>query len=124
MGPPPLVVLKPSELTPLTAVALAELAERAGVPDGVLNLVMGEAAAIGERACSPASSPQAPRKSCNPNPLFPPLASPCTPSCFSSGQEMVASESIRKIGFTGSTAVGKLLMAGAAKSVKVSGLLP
>ena len=41
------VVLKPSELTPLTAVALAELAERAGVPDGVFNLVMGDAPAIG-----------------------------------------------------------------------------
>jgi succinate-semialdehyde dehydrogenase/glutarate-semialdehyde dehydrogenase len=47
----PKVVLKPSELTPLTATALAELAERAGLPDGCLNLVMGDAAAIGEPAC-------------------------------------------------------------------------
>eukprot|EP00195_Chlamydomonas_chlamydogama_P002619 CAMPEP_0202920768 /NCGR_PEP_ID=MMETSP1392-20130828/77027_1 /ASSEMBLY_ACC=CAM_ASM_000868 /TAXON_ID=225041 /ORGANISM="Chlamydomonas chlamydogama, Strain SAG 11-48b" /LENGTH=526 /DNA_ID=CAMNT_0049614281 /DNA_START=54 /DNA_END=1634 /DNA_ORIENTATION=- len=74
------VVLKPSELTPLTAVALAELLERAGAPDGVLNLVMGDAASI--------------------------------------GQELVNNESVRKIGFTGSTAVGKMLMAGAAQTVK------
>jgi len=41
------VVLKPAELTPLTAVALAELLDRAGCPDGVFNLVMGDAPAIG-----------------------------------------------------------------------------
>jgi acyl-CoA reductase-like NAD-dependent aldehyde dehydrogenase len=41
------VVLKPAELTPLTALALAELADRAGVPDGVLNVVLGDAPAIG-----------------------------------------------------------------------------
>lgn len=41
------VVMKPSELTPLTTVALAELADRAGVPDGVLNVVLGDAPAIG-----------------------------------------------------------------------------
>ena len=35
---------------------------------------------------------------------------------------MIASESVRKIGFTGSTAVGKLLMAGAANTVKVCGV--
>ena len=35
------------------------------------------------------------------------------------GQEMVANEAVRKIGFTGSTAVGKILMAGAANTVKV-----
>eukprot|EP00798_Chlamydomonas_sp_ICE-L_P022057 gene22057-29122_t len=74
------VVLKPSELTPLTAVALAELAERAGVPDGVINIVMGDAPAI--------------------------------------GHELMTNEVVRKIGFTGSTAVGKLLMAGAAQTVK------
>jgi hypothetical protein len=44
------VVLKPSELTPLTALALTELAERAGLPDGCLNVVMGDAPAIGEQA--------------------------------------------------------------------------
>jgi hypothetical protein len=43
----PQVVLKPSEFTPLTALALAELADRAGLPDGVLNIVFGDAPAIG-----------------------------------------------------------------------------
>lgn len=42
------MVVKPSELTPLSALALAELARRAGVPDGVLSVVVGEAASIGE----------------------------------------------------------------------------
>lgn len=42
------VILKPAESTPLTALALAELAHRAGVPDGVLNIVQGDAKAIGE----------------------------------------------------------------------------
>ncbi|KAG2501752.1 hypothetical protein HYH03_000252 [Edaphochlamys debaryana] len=74
------VVLKPAELTPLTACALAELAERAGLPDGVLNLVMGDAPAI--------------------------------------GHELVSSDTVRKIGFTGSTAVGRLLAAGAGQGVK------
>lgn len=41
------VVLKPAEATPLTALALAELARRAGMPDGVLNIVVGDPAAIG-----------------------------------------------------------------------------
>jgi hypothetical protein len=44
------VVLKPAELTPLTALALAELADRAGVPDGVFNVVLGDAPAIGTHA--------------------------------------------------------------------------
>ncbi|KAG2452440.1 hypothetical protein HYH02_002683 [Chlamydomonas schloesseri] len=74
------VVLKPAELTPLTAIALAELAERAGLPDGVLNLVMGDAPAI--------------------------------------GHELVHSDTVRKIGFTGSTAVGKMLAAAAGAGVK------
>lgn len=73
-------VLKPSELTPLTALALAELAERAGLPDGVLNIVMGDAPAI--------------------------------------GNTLISSETVRKIGFTGSTGVGKQLMAAAAGTVK------
>lgn len=42
------MVLKPSELTPLSALALANLAERAGVPAGVFNVVTGDAAPIGE----------------------------------------------------------------------------
>lgn len=67
------VVLKPAELTPMTALALAELATRAGVPDGVLNVVLGDAPAI--------------------------------------GSALLASETVRKIGFTGSTAVGKSIMA-------------
>ncbi|PSC68568.1 succinate-semialdehyde dehydrogenase [Micractinium conductrix] len=74
------VVLKPSELTPLTALALAELAERAGLPGGVLSVLTGDAPAIGDA--------------------------------------MLKSEEVRKIGFTGSTAVGKQLAAGAAGTVK------
>lgn len=74
------VVLKPAEDTPLTALALVELAARAGVPPGVFNLVFGDAKAIGEA--------------------------------------ITKSELIRKIGFTGSTPVGKLLMAQAASTVK------
>lgn len=42
------VVLKPSELTPLTALALAELGERAGIPAGVLSVLCGDAPAIGD----------------------------------------------------------------------------
>ncbi len=41
------MVLKPAELTPLTALALAELAQRAGLPDGALNVVLGDAPSIG-----------------------------------------------------------------------------
>uniref|UniRef100_A0A061QXJ1 Succinate-semialdehyde dehydrogenase, mitochondrial n=1 Tax=Tetraselmis sp. GSL018 TaxID=582737 RepID=A0A061QXJ1_9CHLO len=74
------VVLKPAEATPLTALALAELAHRAGIPPGVINVVTGDANAI--------------------------------------GNTLLASEAVRKIGFTGSTAVGKKLMAGAADTVK------
>lgn len=65
------VVLKPSELTPLSAFALARLGAEAGIPDGVLNVVVGEPAEIGGALCND------PR--------------------------------VKKITFTGSTAVGKLL---------------
>ena len=41
------VILKPAEATPLTALALAELGRRAGLPPGVLNIVVGEAKKIG-----------------------------------------------------------------------------
>ena len=41
------IVLKPAELTPLTALALVELSQRAGIPPGVINVVMGDAPAIG-----------------------------------------------------------------------------
>ena len=75
------VVVKPSELTPFSALALAELAQRAGVPDGIFNVVVGgKAAEIGGELCS--------------NPI------------------------VRKIGFTGSTRVGKMLMAQSADTVK------
>ena len=43
----PQVVLKPAEATPLTALALAELADRSGIPPGVLNIVVGEPKEIG-----------------------------------------------------------------------------
>ncbi|MBI1216345.1 MAG: succinate-semialdehyde dehydrogenase [Alphaproteobacteria bacterium] len=74
------VVLKPSEMTPFSALALAELAERAGMPKGVLNIVTGDA---------------------------PPI-----------GKEMTESHIVRKLSFTGSTAVGKMLMAQCADTVK------
>ncbi|KAH6836654.1 aldehyde dehydrogenase 5F1 [Perilla frutescens var. hirtella] len=74
------VVVKPSELTPLTALAAAELAFQAGIPRGALNVVMGNASEIGDA--------------------------------------LLASPQVRKITFTGSTAVGKKLMAGAAGTVK------
>ncbi|KAK4439534.1 Succinate-semialdehyde dehydrogenase, mitochondrial [Sesamum alatum] len=74
------VVIKPSELTPLTALAAAELAIQAGIPPGAVNVVMGNASDIGEA--------------------------------------LLASPQVRKITFTGSTAVGKKLMAGAASTVK------
>ncbi|HEX2752123.1 MAG TPA: NAD-dependent succinate-semialdehyde dehydrogenase, partial [Alphaproteobacteria bacterium] len=74
------VVLKPSELTPFSALALAVLAERAGIPRGVFNIVTGDA---------------------------PPI-----------GKEMTENPTVKKIGFTGSTAIGKLLMAQAAGTVK------
>ncbi|KAM3683991.1 hypothetical protein ACB098_11G008300 [Castanea mollissima] len=74
------VVIKPSELTPLTALAAAELSLQAGIPPGVVNVVMGNAADIGDA--------------------------------------LLASTQVRKITFTGSTAVGKKLMAGASGTVK------
>jgi succinate-semialdehyde dehydrogenase/glutarate-semialdehyde dehydrogenase len=74
------VVIKPSELTPFSAFALAELAERAGMPKGVINIVTGQA---------------------------PPI-----------GKEMTESPLVRKISFTGSTQVGRMLMAQAAPTVK------
>ncbi|MCC6459736.1 MAG: NAD-dependent succinate-semialdehyde dehydrogenase [Saprospiraceae bacterium] len=75
------VVVKPSEETPLSALALAELAERAGFPAGVLNIVTGlDAPAI--------------------------------------GQALTQSSIVRKLSFTGSTEVGKLLMRQCADTVK------
>jgi succinate-semialdehyde dehydrogenase/glutarate-semialdehyde dehydrogenase len=74
------VVIKPAEQTPFSALALAELAERAGVPKGVFNIVTGSPTEIGAELTS--------------NPI------------------------VRKLSFTGSTNVGKLLMAQCAGTVK------
>ncbi|WP_413075699.1 MULTISPECIES: NAD-dependent succinate-semialdehyde dehydrogenase [unclassified Shouchella] len=73
-------VVKPSELTPFTAYRLTELALEAGIPKGVINVVTGDAAAI--------------------------------------GKTWMEDERVRKVSFTGSTAVGKLLMRQAADTVK------
>ena len=74
------VVLKPAELTPLTAIRLAELALLAGLPEGVFTVVPGEGAVVGQRFVT--------------HPL------------------------VRKVCFTGSTAVGKQVLAGCADQVK------
>ncbi len=74
------IVIKPAESTPLSAFAQAELAERAGVPKGVFNVLTGRASAI--------------------------------------GGEMTSNPTVAKITFTGSTAVGKLLMRQCADTVK------
>ncbi len=75
------VVIKPSELTPLTALALARLAEDAGFPPGVLNVITTNDAAA-------------------------------------AGKVLLDSPVVRKVSFTGSTRVGKLLLRGAADTVK------
>jgi len=77
------VVIKPAEQTPLTALALAELANRAGFPAGVINVVTASAASA-------------------------PLV----------GGELTANPIVRKLSFTGSTEVGRLLMAQCAATVK------
>lgn len=74
------VVLKPASQTPLTAIKIFELFERAGLPKGVANLVVGSAAEIGET--------------------------------------LMNDSRVRKLTFTGSTEVGKVLMAQGAKTVK------
>lgn len=74
------MVLKPANETPLSALALAELAAQAGVPDGVLNVVTGDAVAI--------------------------------------GGELTRHPDVRKLSFTGSTAVGRRLMAQCAPTIK------
>ncbi|BDE08052.1 NAD-dependent succinate-semialdehyde dehydrogenase [Vulcanimicrobium alpinum] len=76
-------VLKPAEQTPLSALAVAALAEMAGLPAGVFNVVTGDATDA---------------------PVI--------------GEEMTSNPIVRKLGFTGSTAVGKLLMAQCARTVK------
>jgi succinate-semialdehyde dehydrogenase/glutarate-semialdehyde dehydrogenase len=74
------VVCKPANATPLSAFAFAELAERAGVPAGVINIVAGRTSEI--------------------------------------GAEMTANPIVRKLTFTGSTEVGKKLIADCAATVK------
>ena len=77
------VIVKPAEQTPLTALALAVLAERAGFPPGVVNLVTGSAASA---------------------PLI--------------GGELTSNPMVRKLSFTGSTEIGRLLMAQCAPTLK------
>ena len=74
------VVLKPAELTPLTAIRLGELAMEAGIPEGVFTVIAGKGSVVGER--------------------------------------FVTHPAVRKICFTGSTAVGQRIMRGAADQVK------
>ena len=74
------IVLKPASATPYTATALVELADRAGVPKGIINLLSGSARAI--------------------------------------GGEMTENPTVRKLSFTGSTEIGKKLMAQCAGTIK------
>jgi succinate-semialdehyde dehydrogenase/glutarate-semialdehyde dehydrogenase len=74
------VIVKPAAQTPFSALALAELADRAGFPPGVFNVITGPAAEI--------------------------------------GGELTRNPLVRKLSFTGSTPVGKLLMAACADTVK------
>jgi len=74
------VVLKPAELTPLTAIRLGELALEAGLPEGVFTVIPGKGSVVGER--------------------------------------FVTHPAVRKVCFTGSTEVGKRIMAGCAEQVK------
>ena len=77
------VIIKPAELTPLTALAAAELALRAGIPAGVLNMLTADSA-----------------------------------HSISIGKVLCASDIVRHISFTGSTEVGRILMAQSAPTVK------
>src|SRR5262249_14372814 len=74
------VVLKPAEVTPLTALRLAELALDAGIPEGVFTVLPGKGSVVGQR--------------------------------------FVTHPAVRKVCFTGSTEVGKQIMAGCADRVK------
>lgn len=74
------VVLKPAEITPLTAIRLGELAVQAGIPEGVFTVIPGKGSVVGERFVT--------------HPL------------------------VRKVVFTGSTDVGKRIMAGCSEQVK------
>ena len=74
------IILKPSEFTPLSALALAKLAEEAGLPSGVLNIITGDSASIGKMLCEDFR--------------------------------------IRKLSFTGSTRVGKILYQDCSNTLK------
>ena len=74
------VIVKPASSTPYSALALAELAERAGVPKGVLNVVTGRSSVV--------------------------------------GGALTENPKVRKLSFTGSTEVGKVLLEACAKTVK------
>jgi len=74
------VVLKPAELTPLSSMRLGELALEAGIPEGVVNVVVGKGSVVGTR--------------------------------------LIEHPDVAKIGFTGSTEVGQLVMKGAADTIK------
>ncbi len=74
------VVMKPAEWTPLTSLRLGELALEAGLPEGLLQVLPGRGAVVGER--------------------------------------LISHPGVRKLVFTGSTEVGKRIMAGASKHVK------
>lgn len=74
------IVIRPATSTPYSALALAELAERAGVPKGVLNVVTGSAKVV--------------------------------------GHELTSNPSVRKLSFTGSTEVGRILLEQCAGSIK------
>ena len=74
------VVLKPAELTPLSALRLAELCLEAGIPEGVVNVLAGKGSIVGQR--------------------------------------MIEHPDVAKIAFTGSTEVGRLVMQGAAGTIK------
>jgi succinate-semialdehyde dehydrogenase/glutarate-semialdehyde dehydrogenase len=78
------VVCKPASETPLSALALAELADRAGIPPGVFNVVTGKASAI--------------------------------------GKELTSNPTVRMLTFTGSTEIGRILMAQCAPTIKKLGL--
>ncbi len=78
------VVVKPASETPLTALALAVLAERAGIPKGVFNVITGKASVI--------------------------------------GKELTSNALVRMLTFTGSTEIGRVLMAQCAPTIKKLGL--
>jgi succinate-semialdehyde dehydrogenase/glutarate-semialdehyde dehydrogenase len=78
------MVVKPASETPLTALALAALAEKAGIPKGVFNVITGKASVI--------------------------------------GKELTGNPTVRALSFTGSTEIGRVLMAQCAPTIKKMGL--